>query len=52
MEVEKSLIREDFRLQSLKGLKIFLLIKKKLATGLWDTKLLFFVVLVDVCFNA
>ena len=46
IELEKSLTIEDFRLSSLKALKIFLAIKKKPATGSYacDTKFL-------VCFD-
>ena len=48
MKLEKNLTIEDFRLWSLKALKIFLVIKKKPATGSCDTKLLYFLVHFDV----
>ena len=48
MKLEKNLIIEDFRLWSLKALKIFLVIKKNPATGSCDTQLLFFLVHFDV----
>ena len=48
MKLEKNLTIEDFRLWSLKALKIFLVIKKNPATGSCDTQLLFFLVHFDV----
>ena len=47
-ELEKSLTIKDFRLWSLKALTIFLIIKKKPATGSCNIKLFVFLVCFDV----